>query len=230
MGSESVKAVSADADLQLVGQADVGDDLAALIKSTQAQVVVDFTHPSSAYSNLLAIINAGARPVIGTTGFTAAQIDEIKTLSRSKKLGGLIAPNFSIGAVLMMKFAAEAARYLPQVEIIEKHHDNKADAPSGTAIQTAEKIVAAQKISGPKIKSKETLTGSLGGDFQNIRIHSVRLPGFVADQDVILGGLGQRLTISHETIDRLAFMPGVVLACKKVVGLNELVYGLENLL
>jgi 4-hydroxy-tetrahydrodipicolinate reductase len=230
MGSECVRAVLADAELHLVGQVDVGDDLAGLIKATSAQVVVDFTHPSVAYENVLKIIGAGARPVIGTTGFTVAQIDEIKKLSREKKLGGLIAPNFSIGAVLMMKFAAEAARYLPQVEIIEKHHDNKADAPSGTAIQTAEKIVAAQKILGPKVKSKETIAGSLGGDYQNIRIHSIRLPGFVADQDVILGGLGQRLTISHETIDRAAFMPGVVLACKKVISIHELVYGLENLL
>jgi 4-hydroxy-tetrahydrodipicolinate reductase len=236
MGSESVKAVSKDPELDLVGQVSYSSELNAAIKHSGAQVVIDFTHPDVAASNTKIILEAGARPVMGTTGFTAGDIADLQKLAKSKKLGGLIAPNFAIGAVLMMRFAAEAAKYFPRVEIVEKHHDAKADAPSGTAIKTAELISETIKKYGlekqvvPRVNSVESLKGSLGGNLNNIHIHSIRLPGFIADQDVIFGSVGQRLTISHESLDRIAYMPGVILACKKVMTLNELVYGLEHLL
>ncbi len=231
MGQTTVAAVSADPELKLVGQADVGDDLSSMIKNTKAQVVVDFTHPSVAYKNVETIINAGASPVVGTTGFKPEEIKKLQKLAKDKGLGGLIAPNFSVGAVLMMKYAVDAAKYMPQVEIIEYHHDNKADAPSGTAIKTAEMILEANpKLLGPKVKGKEEIAHSLGGEMSNIRLHAVRLPGFVASQEVIFGGLGQTLKIRHDTINRECFMPGVVLACKKVIGLKELAYGLEKIL
>jgi len=209
MGSESVKAVSKDPELELVGQVSKGSELNAAITHSGAQVVIDFTRPESAVSNAKVILEAGARPVIGTTGFTPKDIADLQKLAKAKKLGGLIAPNFSIGAILMMRFSAEAAKYFSKAEIIERHHDQKLDAPSGTAIKTAE---------------------MMSKNLKNVPIHSVRLPGYVADQEVIFGGLGQRLKIVHESINREAFMPGVVLACKKVMTINELVYGLEHLL
>lgn len=213
MGSESVKAVSKDPALELVGQVSYSSELSTAIKSSGAQVVIDFTHPDVAVSNTKLILEAGARPVIGTTGFKPSDIEELKKLAKVKNLGGLIAPNFSIGAVLMMRFSAEAAQYFSKAEIIERHHDAKVDAPSGTAIKTA-----------------EMMTQNINSNLKNIPIHSVRLPGYVADQEVIFGGVGQRLRIIHESINREAFMPGVVLACKKVMTINELVYGLEHLL
>jgi 4-hydroxy-tetrahydrodipicolinate reductase len=213
MGSESVKAVSKDAELELVGQVSKGSELNAAITHSGAQVVIDFTNPESAFKNAKTILEAGARLVSGTTGFTPKDITELQKLAKAKKLGGLIAPNFSIGAILMMRFSAEAAKYFSKAEIIEKHHDQKLDAPSGTAIKTAEMMT---KIANSNLK--------------NVPIHSVRLPGYVADQEVIFGGLGQRLKIVHESINREAFMPGVTLACKKVMTINELVYGLEHLL
>ncbi|MBU0581056.1 MAG: 4-hydroxy-tetrahydrodipicolinate reductase [Candidatus Margulisbacteria bacterium] len=231
MGKEAVAAISADPELKLVDQTDLGDDLSARIKSSKAQVVVDFTHPSVAIKNAETILDAGASPVIGTTGIKLEDIKKLQKKAKDKKLGGLIAPNFGIGAVLMMKYAADAAKYLPNVEIVEYHHDNKADAPSGTAIKTAEQILEANlNIQGPNKKSKEELRGALGAEMGNIRLHAVRLPGFVASQEVILGGVGQTLKIRHDTINRESFMPGVVMACKKVVGLKEMVYGLEKIL
>jgi len=208
MGSESAKAVSRDPELELVGQVSKGSELNAAIAHSAAQVVIDFTNPESAFKNAKMILEAGARLVSGTTGFTPKDIADLQKLAKAKKLGGLIAPNFSIGAILMMRFSAEAAKYFNKAEIIERHHDQKLDAPSGTAIKTAEMMTT----------------------LKNVPIHSVRLPGYVADQEVVFGGLGQRLKIVHESINREAFMPGVVLACKKVMTINELVYGLEHLL
>ncbi|MFC1517741.1 4-hydroxy-tetrahydrodipicolinate reductase [Candidatus Margulisiibacteriota bacterium] len=231
MGQATVAAISADKGLSLVGKTDIGDDLVKAIKGLKADVVVDFTHPSVVVKNVETILNAGASPVVGTTGLKAEDIKKLQKLAKSKKLGGLIAPNFCIGAVLMMKYAADAAKHMPNVEIIEYHHDNKADAPSGTAVKTAEQILEANpKLKGPNVKSKEELKGALGSELDNIRIHAVRLPGFVASQEVILGGVGQTLKIRHDTINRESFMPGVVLACKKVKELNELLYGLEKVL
>lgn len=231
MGSETVKAVNDDLELLLVGQIDSEDDLAENIRNTQAQVVVDFTHPSCVYSNLKTIIAEGAHPVIGTTGLSAEQIDELQTSCKDKKLGGLIAPNFALGAVMMMKLARQAAKVFPHVEIIELHHDRKADAPSGTAVKTAE-LIASERGKAPekKVNEKETFTGARGGRVQDIQVHSVRLPGLVAHQEVIFGGKSETLRIRHDSLHRESFMPGVCLACKQVVKLKELVYGLDNLL
>lgn len=229
MGQHVVDAVNNDAALELVGQIDHQDDLAQAIQDTKAQVVVDFTTATSAYENTKKIIEAGAHPVIGTTGFTPEQIAELTEKSRALKLGGVIAPNFSIGALLMMTLAAQAAEHMKQVEIIELHHDKKADAPSGTAIKTAELLAA--KINPPNnVTEKEMVKGARGGNLNNVHIHSVRLPGFVANQQVIFGGLGETFTLKHETISREAFMPGVVLACKKVLEVDTLIYGLEHFL
>jgi 4-hydroxy-tetrahydrodipicolinate reductase len=231
MGTQVCQAVRQDAGLELVGEADLGDDLAALIASSKAQVVVDFTAPAAAFPNAETVIRAGAHPVFGTTGFLPAQIATLQAQCREKKLGGLIAPNFAIGAVLMMRFAAEAAKHLPHVEIIELHHDGKAEAPSGTAIKTAEMIQAVRPQAPPlKVDSKELAPGARGTKAYAVPIHSVRLPGHVAHQEVILGGLGETLRIRHDTVSRESFMPGVLFGIKAVLGLKELVYGLEHLL
>jgi len=206
MGQETVKAIQKEADLELVGQTDVGDDLAKTIKETKAEVVVDFTHPKSVMDCIRAILGNGAHGVIGTTGLTREHLKEVEALCAKNKVNCLVAPNFAVGAVLMMQFAKEAVKHLPKAEIIEFHHEQKADKPSGTALKTAE------------------LMG------KDVPIHSVRLPGLVAHQEVIFGGLGQTLTIRHDSISRESFMPGVILAVRKVKGLKGLVYGLENLL
>ncbi|MFX4260866.1 4-hydroxy-tetrahydrodipicolinate reductase [Pelotomaculum propionicicum] len=211
----------------------IENDLEEFLKSKRPDVAVDFTGPQAVYHNALKYLEYGVRPVIGSTGLDAGQIKEIIDLSEKRGIGGLVAPNFAIGAVLMMRFAAEAARFLPDVEIIEMHHDQKIDAPSGTAIKTAE-IILEQR--GDEYKQGlaseiETLPGSRGGNFSGgIRIHSVRLPGLVAHQEVILGGLGQTLTIRHDSITRESFMPGVLLAVRRSLNLNKVVYGLDKLL
>ena len=231
MGRETVRAVSADGELSLVGETDLGDDLAGAIAQEQAQAVVDFTTASAGYENARVIIGAGACPVIGTSGFSAKQAAELEALCAQKKLGGVIAPNFAIGAVLMMRFAAEAARFFPHAEIIELHHDRKADAPSGTAVKTAELIGASRgPAPAPKVEETEIAPGARGASAYPVRVHSIRLPGLVAHQEVILGGLGQTLTLRHDSISRESFMPGVLLAIKKAVTLDRLVYGLEHLL
>jgi len=231
MGLQVVQAVTGDPDTDLVGQTDLGDDLSAEIASSGAQVVVDFTHPDVAYLTAEAIIKAGAHPVIGTTGFKPEEIETLQRLAAKRNLGGVIAPNFAIGAVLMMRFAAEAARHLPHVEIIEMHHDGKAEAPSGTAVKTAEQIAAARpEAPQPLVESRELAPGARGARSYPVPIHSVRLPGHVAHQEVIFGGLGEALRIRHDSISRECFMPGVLLACKKAPHLDRLHYGLEHLL
>ncbi len=231
MGSETVKAVLKEADLDLVGQTDLGEDLAAVIQATKADVVVDFTHPSSAMKNVKTILQNKAHAVVGTTGLTTANLAEIKKTCSKNKVSCVVAPNFAIGAVLMMKFAKEAAHYMPEVEIIELHHDQKADAPSGTAIKTAELILADRKnIKRKGMKSIEKVKNARGGKMGDIHLHSVRLQGLVAHQEVIFGGLGQTLKVRHDSISRESFMPGVVMAIRKVRKLKGLVYGLENLL
>mgnify|MGYP000088320517 FL=1 len=230
MGQESVKAVSADPELDLVAQTDLGDNLPEIIDQTKAQVVVDFTTAAVAMETSADIIQAGARPVIGTSGLLPEQVAELKNLCKKQKLGGVIAPNFAIGAVLMMKYSQDAAKYFPHAEVIEMHHDGKVDAPSGTAIKTANLIAVARSSVPQKIAEKEIIPGARGANAEDVRIHSVRLPGLVAHQQVLFGGQSQTLTIRHDSIHRDSFMPGVCLACKKVMDLNELVYGLEHLL
>ncbi|MEC8434479.1 MAG: 4-hydroxy-tetrahydrodipicolinate reductase [SAR324 cluster bacterium] len=231
MGQEVVKAVTAASDLELVDQTDLGDDLIARIKASQAQAVVDFTTAAVAFENTLKILEAGVHPVVGTSGLLAEQVAELQQLAEDKGIGGLIAPNFAIGAVLLMKYAQDAARYLLDVEVIELHHNRKADAPSGTAVKTAQLIAEARKeIPKALVEEKELFEGARGSEVHGVRVHSLRLPGLVAHQEVIFGGTGETLTIRHDSIHRESFMPGVCLACRKVIGTQQLFYGLEHLL
>jgi 4-hydroxy-tetrahydrodipicolinate reductase len=230
MGSEVVKAVNEAKDLELVAQLDLGDSLDALLTSG-ATVAVDFTTPDSVMANLEFLISHNINAVVGTTGFDDARIAKIKSALANSKSGVLIAPNFAIGAVLMMEFATKAARYFESAEIIELHHPNKVDAPSGTAARTAELMSAARKEAGlPAMPDATTtsLAGARGATVGDIPVHSVRLRGLVAHQEVLLGGIGETLSIRHDSIDRVGFMPGVLLGVRKVVTHPGLTFGLEN--
>ena len=231
MGQITVKAVSEHSDFALVGQIGREYDLAKSIKDSHAHVVIDFTSPESVFTNTKIIIEAGARPVIGTTGLTLEQVRTLQALCANQKLGGIIAPNFSLGAVLMMKYAKEIVKYMPNVEIIEMHHDGKADSPSGTAMLSANLLADACKtVNQPTKPAHETLPHARGADLRGVPIHAIRLPGLLAYQQIIFGNTGETLTLSHNSIDRQCFMPGICLACEKVMQLDKLIYGLENLL
>jgi 4-hydroxy-tetrahydrodipicolinate reductase len=230
MGSEVVKAVNEATDLELVAALDLGDSLEVLV-TNGAQVVVDFTTPDSVMANLEFLIGNNINAVIGTTGFDGARIAKIKSLLASSKSGVLIAPNFAIGAVLMMEFATKAAKYFESAEIIELHHPNKVDAPSGTAARTAELMSNARRDAGlaPMPDATSTsLDGARGATVGDIPVHSVRLRGLVAHQEVLLGGIGETLSIRHDSIDRVGFMPGVLLGVRQVVTHPGLTFGLEN--
>jgi 4-hydroxy-tetrahydrodipicolinate reductase len=194
--------------------------------------MVDFTIPASAMGNIQAALEAGVSPVVGTTGLSPADVEQVRRWTGEAGVGALIAPNFAIGAVLMMQFAAQAAKYMPDAEIIELHHENKLDSPSGTAVMTAQKIVAARETAPRPEPSGtvEKIPGGRGAVLEGVHIHSVRLPGYVAHQEVIFGGLGQTLTLRHDSMDRRSFMPGVILAVRKVRTLQGLTVGLEHLL
>lgn len=231
MGQATVKAIESNPAFTLVGQTGRTDDLAAMIKQSNAEVVVDFTNADVAFKNAMTIIDAGAHPVIGTSGIVANEIKTLQERCAKARLGGIIAPNFSLGAVLLMKYSQEIAKYFPSVEIIEMHHDGKLDSPSGTAIRTAELISETRKkADSAKKVTREIITGSRGALHQDIHIHALRLPGLVAQQQVIFGGTGETLTIRHDSIDRVSFMPGVCLAAQKVLELDKLVVGLEHIL
>ena len=230
MGSEVVKAVTEAPDLELVAALDLGDSLDVLV-GNGAQVVVDFTTPDSVMANLEFLISHNIHAVIGTTGFDDARISKIKSLLSTSKSGVLIAPNFAIGAVLMMEFATKAAKYFESAEIIELHHPNKVDAPSGTAARTAELMSKSRKEAGlaPMPDATSTsLDGARGATVGDIPVHSVRLRGLVAHQEVLLGGIGETLSIRHDSIDRVGFMPGVLLGVRQVVTHPGLTFGLEN--
>lgn len=245
MGSEVVRAVSAEDDLRVVAAVDpahVGEqvqevhglaytgDLADAIEATRPDVMVDFTHPSVVAGNIETALSHGVHCVVGTTGLSAQTLED---LAATAKDGAclFVAPNFAIGAVLMMRFAAEAARFMPHVEIVELHHDRKADAPSGTALRTAALIASARELV-PEAPGRETeiANGARGALVDDVTIHSVRLPGLVAHQEVLFGGQGQTLSIRHDSIDRTSFMPGVVLAIRNVIGRTGLIVGLERLM
>ncbi len=230
MGVVCVKAVREDPALELAGRSDSGDVLQSVIRDTNPDVVLDFTTASAVMENINCIVKEGVRPVIGTSGLVREQVDEIRKACKKRHIGGIIAPNFSISAVLMMKCAREAALHLPDVEILELHHDKKEDSPSATAIRTAELISENDSRARSVKKGKETIPGGRGADYLGIPIHAVRLPGLVAHQEVIFGGVGQTLTIKSDTFNREAFVPGICLACKKVVELDELYYGIEHFL
>ena len=233
MGAETVKAISAAPDLSLVAQIDLGDSIEQ-ITSNGAQVVIDFTHPESVMKNLEFAINNGIHVVVGTTGFDDRRLSEVKKwLASNPKVGAVIAPNFGLGAVLMMQFAAKAAKYFESVEIVELHHPEKADAPSGTASRTAELITEARKNSQrPAMPDKTSsgLDGARGAKVGDVPVHSVRLRGLVAHQEVLLGDQGETLSIRHDSIDRSGFMPGVLLAVREVIKRPGLTFGLEHLM
>ena len=246
MGSETVKAVLADNELEFVGGTslmNVGKDAGEVIgisslglplygslnealKTAKPDVVVDFTTPAAIYGNVKTCIENGTNIVVGTTGLTAQQRNELDEAAKKADVAVFIAPNFSVGAVLMMKYSAEIAKYLPDVEIIELHHNNKLDAPSGTAKMTAEKIARARREAGVEPapdKTHESLTGARGATVEGI-------PGYVAHQEVLFGGYGEILTVRHDSLDRKSFMPGVVLAVKKVDSRKGVTFGLEHYL
>jgi 4-hydroxy-tetrahydrodipicolinate reductase len=231
MGAEVVKAVNNSTDLELVAELDLGDSLDQLL-SSKAQVVVDFTTPDSVMKNLEFLIQNNIHAVVGTTGFDAARIDSLsKELSKHPAVGVLIAPNFAIGAVLMMEFAEKAARYFDSAEIIEMHHPAKVDAPSGTAARTAELMTQARKDSKKAPMpdaTKQSLDGARGSKVGDIPIHSIRAQGLVAHQEVLLGGIGETLTIRHDSLDRAGFMPGVLLGVRSVINHPGLTHGLDK--
>jgi len=231
MGSEVVKAVEASDGLALVAALDMGDSLEQL-KGSAAHVVVDFTTPDSVMDNLEFLINNGINVVVGTTGFDDAKLATVKGwLAKNPSVGVLIAPNFAIGAVLMMEFAEKAARYFESAEIIELHHPAKVDAPSGTAARTAELMSAARKDAGLGQMPDATTTsleGARGALVGGIPVHSVRARGLVAHQEFLFGGLGETLTIRHDSIDRAGFMPGVILGVRKIVNTPGLTHGLDK--
>lgn len=258
MGREVIKTVAAAEDMTLVGAIDLnpklqGQDVGEVIgcgalevpiindfqpilcaasQEKQPAVMVDFTHPNSVYENVRAAIAYGVRPVVGTTGLSPKQIDELAEFADKASIGCLIIPNFSIGMVLLQQAALQASKYFDHVEIIELHHDQKADAPSGTAIKTAQMLAEMGKTyNPPKVKETENIPGARGGlADEGIRIHSLRLPGLLAHQEIIFGAPGQIYTLRHDTSDRTCYMPGVLLAIRQVIPLKSLVYGLEKIL
>ena len=248
MGQEVVKAVCEDSELELVCAIDINQidkevcpqseirimgDLKSAILAHKPDVIVDFTQPKFVFENAKICLENGVRPVIGTTGLSDEQIEVLNSLSQSKGLGCLIAPNFSTGAVLMMMFAKQAAKYFDNAEIIELHHNQKKDAPSGTAIKTALMMAESGKMTFetgncPEI---ETIQGSRGGkSYSDIHIHSVRMPGYIASQEVLFGSSGQILSIRHDSMDRQCYMAGVKLAVKYIAEHNDFIYGLEKIM
>ncbi|WP_010631165.1 4-hydroxy-tetrahydrodipicolinate reductase [Sporolactobacillus vineae] len=251
MGAETVRMIERTPEFTLAAAADDGhdganagellgipglnarvyDDIGACFSAVHPDVLIDFTNPEAGRRNLQAAIDYGVRPVIGTSGFTKEEVAGYREQMDGKQLGGIIAPNFAIGAVLVMKFSKMAAKYFPDVEIIELHHDGKKDAPSGTAVKTAELIAQTRK---PKKQGapdeRETLRGARGADYDGMRIHSVRLPGLVAHQEVLFGSKGELLTLRHDSMARSSFMTGVAYSVRTVMSLDTLVYGLENIL
>ena len=229
MGVAAEKAVGEDPELQLVGGGGRTRDLKAAIAETKPDVVLDLTVAEVAVANAECILSSGTAAVLGTSGFSDSEVSRLQTLAKEKGVGGVIAPNFAIGAVLMMMFAEKAATYLPDVEIIEMHHDRKQDAPSGTAQRTAELIAKSIRANGATPSPNVPLAGR-AFNVDGIGIHSVRLPGLVAHQQIIFGGSGQMLTIRHDSLNRESFMPGVCLACKRAPSMATLEYGLEHVL
>jgi 4-hydroxy-tetrahydrodipicolinate reductase len=233
VGSEVCRAVADASGLALVAEIDAGDSRDALI-SGAAQVVVDFTHPDVVMDNLRFCLEHGIHAVVGTTGFDDARLDTLREwVTGAPGVGVLVAPNFSIGAVLMTRFAAQAAPYFESVEIIELHHPDKADAPSGTSARTARLVAEARRAAGspPMPDATSTgLAGARGADVDGVRVHSVRARGLVAHQEVLLGGVGETLTLRHDSLARSSFLPGVLAGVRAVAGRPGLTVGLEELL
>ena len=248
MGQEVVKAVCEDANLELVCAVDINQidkqvcptqevriigDLKKAIEMHKPDVMVDFTQPKNVFENAKICLENGVRPVIGTTGLSDEQIEILNALSQEKGLGCLIAPNFSTGAILMMMFAKQAAKYFDNAEIIELHHNQKKDAPSGTAIKTALMMSESGNMTFEtgNCPETETIQGARGGkSYSDIHIHSVRMPGYIASQEVLFGASGQILSIRHDSMDRQCYMAGVKLAIKYIAEHNDFIYGLEKIM
>lgn len=237
MGKEVVNAINECPETELAAKIDIAaSDMYHTIEEADRvcdiDVVIDFTQPKSIFENAKYCLLNKIKIVIGTTGLSDAQIEELQKLSEDNNTGCFIAPNFSTGAVLMMMFAEQAARYFDNAEIIEFHHNQKKDAPSGTAIKTALMMSKAKEnFTNGNCPETETIQGSRGGNsYSDIHIHSVRMPGYMASQEVLFGSLGQTLTIRHDSTDRKCYMPGILLAVKHVFVKNDFVYGLENIL
>ena len=248
MGGQVVQALHAEAGLETVGLIDPADIPAALVDqfapgavtgsdagqvfdAAKPDVVVDFTTASAAERSIHAALDRGISPVVGTTGLSDQAIDQIWRKCREKKIGAFIAPNFALGAVMLMRLCEVAAPFFDHVEIVELHHDRKLDAPSGTALQTARMIVSARGRPATDVPTEKfTVQGVRGGDYQGVKIHSVRLPGLVAHQEVLFGGLGQTLSLRHDSTSRDSFMPGVMMAVRRVRSLDGLVVGLDKLM
>lgn len=237
MGQEVVQAVTECPETELVAKIDIASTemyhhIEDAARVTDIDVLVDFTQPKSIFENAKYCLNKGIKIVIGTTGLTDEQIEELKKLSQEKNTGCLIAPNFSTGAVLMMMFARQASKYFDNAEIIELHHNQKKDAPSGTAIKTAAMMAEVKDdFTKGNCPETETIEGARGGNaYSNIHIHSVRMPGYIASQEVIFGSSGQIMTIRHDSMDRKCYMQGVLLAVKHIAKNNDFVYGLDNIM
>ncbi|MHC0036132.1 4-hydroxy-tetrahydrodipicolinate reductase [Pseudoneobacillus sp. C159] len=251
MGREAVKLVNDTEQFQLVAVIDrknngmnlsdlegfnginapIYSSIEECFLTSRADVLIDLTTPETGMHHARTALNHGVRPVVGTTGFTKEELEELQNLCEEKQLGCIIAPNFAIGAILMMKFSQMAAKYFPNVEIIELHHDQKLDAPSGTAVKTAQMISEVRPVHKQgHPDEKETMVGARGADFEGMHIHSVRLPGLIAHQQVLFGAEGQSLTIRHDSYNRASFMSGVKVAVETVMKLNLFIYGLENIL
>lgn len=237
MGQEVVQAVTECPETELVAKIDIASTemyhhIEDAARVTDIDVLVDFTQPKSIFENAKYCLNNGIKIVIGTTGLTDEQIEELKKLSQEKNTGCLIAPNFSTGAVLMMMFAKQATKYFDNAEIIELHHNQKKDAPSGTAIKTAAMMAEVKEdFAKNNCPETETIEGARGGtSYSNIHIHSVRMPGYIASQEVIFGSSGQIMTIRHDSMDRKCYMQGVLLAVKHIAKNNDFVYGLDNIM
>jgi 4-hydroxy-tetrahydrodipicolinate reductase len=234
MGQQVCRAVDAADDLELVAMVDAGDWLFS-VADAGSQVLVDFTHPDVVMDNIRFAIDQGIHAVVGTTGFTADRIATVRewVSEAPTPTNVLIAPNFGIGAVLSMKFAQLAARFYDSAEVIEWHHPNKADAPSGTAVRTAELIAAARRDNGlaaPPDATTQTRDGARGADVDGIKVHALRISGMVAHQEIVFGAQGETLTIRHDSLDRVSFMPGVLLAVREIASRPGLTVGLESLL
>jgi len=250
MGQEVVRTIAKNDDLELVGAVDIinigddinsllgleasvveiNDDLAQTLDSKPVDVVVDFTNPQIVMDNIKVAIEKEVDIVVGATGITEVDLVKIKEWNHKSASKVVIVPNFAIGAILMMQFAKKAAKFMNNVEIIELHHDKKLDAPSGTAIKTAELINQNLSNKEKKVDEIEKIKGARGGEKEGVNIHSVRLPGLVAHQEVLFGGVGQTLSIRHDSINRESFMPGVELAIRSLDEIEGVVYGLENLI
>jgi 4-hydroxy-tetrahydrodipicolinate reductase len=230
VGEHVVAGVEEASDLVLAGAVDVGENLKEQIAEQRPEVAVDFTVPDAVSHNVSTLLRAGVNVIVGTTGITREELDAIDAIAREHQVGCLVAPNFALGAVLMMRFAEEAARHYEWVEVIERHHEHKLDAPSGTARTTAERIAAVRKQVPEGAPETESAPGARGGRVNDVPVHSVRLPGSVAHQEVWFGGAGETLVIRHDTISRDVFVPGVLLGVRRIKGHVGLIHGLDEIL